>query len=92
MKKSKFTDEQIVKILAEVDAPGKTVAEVAKAHQISDQTIYAWRRKFRGMQVQDVGKLRELERENSELKAMLAESQLEVRAMGRLIQKNGWRS
>ena len=46
---------------------------------------------FRGMQVQDVAKMRELERENSELKSMLAEAQLELRAVGKLIQKNGWR-
>jgi putative transposase len=91
MKKSKFSDEQVVKILAEADSQNTTVAKVASAHQISEQTIYTWRRKFRGLKVQDVGKMRELERENSELKAMLAEAQLELRAVGKLIQKNGWR-
>ena len=90
MKKSKFTDDQIVKILAETDS--STIRDVAKAHQITDQTIYAWRRKYRGLEVQDVAKMRNLERENSELKAMLAESQLELRAMGKLVEKNGWRS
>ena len=91
MKRSRFTDEQIVQILAEADSSDKTVQQVAASHKITDQTIYAWRRKFRGMQVQDVAKMRELERENSELKSMLAEAQLELRAVGKLIQKNGWR-
>ncbi len=91
MKRSRFTDEQIVQILSEAESPSRTVQEVASKHKITDQTIYAWRRKYRGLQVQDVSKLRELERENSELKAMLAEAQLELRAVGKLIQKNGWR-
>ena len=91
MKKSKFSDEEIVKILAEADAPEQTVQKVALAHSLSEQTIYTWRRKYRGLQVQDVTKLKELERENTELKAMLSESALEIRAMGKLIQKNGWR-
>jgi putative transposase len=89
MKKSKFSDEQIVKILAEADS--SSVTKAAGAHQDSEQTIYTWRRKYRGLQVSDVGKMRELERENAELKAMLAEAQLELRAAGKLIQKNGWR-
>lgn len=90
MKKSKFSDEQIVKILAEADA--SSVREVAKAHQISEQTLYTWKRKYRGLEVQDVAKMRNLERENAELKAMLAEAQLDLRALGKLAEKNGWRS
>ena len=80
-----------MKILAEADAPDQTVRNVALAHSLSEQTIYTWRRKYRGLQVQDVTKLKELERENTELKAMLSESALEIRSMGKLIQKNGWR-
>ena len=91
MKKSKFSEEQVVRILGEVDA-GKTVREVCKAHGLSDQTFYAWRRKYAGLQTQDVAKMRDLERENSELKRLLADQMLLNGAMQKLIQKNGWRS
>ena len=91
MKKSRFSEEQIVRVLAEVDG-GKTVREVCKGHGLSDQTFYAWRRKYAGLQTHDVAKMRELERENGELKRLLADQMLENGAMKRLIQKNGWRS
>lgn len=91
MKKSRFTEEQIVRFLSEVES-GKTVREVARAHGFSEHTFYMWRRKYAGMQSQDVGKMRELERENSELKRLLADHMLEISAMKKLIQKNGWRS
>ena len=91
MKKSKFSEEQVVRILGEVDA-GKTVRDVCKAHGLSDATFYAWRRKYAGLQTQDVAKMRDLERENGELKRLLAEQMLLNGAMQKLIQKNGWRS
>ena len=91
MKKGKFSEEQIVRFLAEVES-GKSVREVARANGFSEHTFYMWRRKYAGMQSQDVVKLRELERENAELKRLLAEQMLESNAMKKLIQKNGWRS
>ena len=91
MKRSKYSEEQVVRILGEVQS-GKTVREVCKAHGLSEFTFYTWRKKYAGLQSQDVGKMRDLERENSELKRLLAEQMLENGAMKKLIQKNGWRS
>ncbi|OQX66722.1 MAG: hypothetical protein B6A08_19085 [Sorangiineae bacterium NIC37A_2] len=79
MKKSRFSDEQIVKILREVDK--STVAEVAKKHGISEQTIYVWKRRFGGLEVADAKRLRSLEVENNRLKKLLAERDLEVEVM-----------
>lgn len=91
MKKSRFSEEQIVRILGEV-AGGLTVREVCKTHGLSDQTFYAWRRKYAGLQTQDIAKMRALESENGELKRLLADQMLLNGAMQKLIQKNGWRS
>jgi len=79
MKKSRFSDEQIVKILREVDK--STVADVAKKHGVSEQTIYVWKRRFGGLEVADTKRLRALEAENNRLKKLLAERYLEVEIM-----------
>ncbi len=76
MKKSKFSEEQMVAILREADVTNAD--EAAKNHGISKQTIYAWRKKFRGMGVDDVKRLKSLESENAKLKKMLAEHMLEI--------------
>lgn len=91
MKKSKFSEEQVVRILSEVKS-GKTVREVCQAHGLSEQTLYLWRRKYAGLETQDIAKMRALESENSELKRLLADQMLLNGAMQKLIQKNGWRS
>lgn len=76
MKKGRFSEEQIIAILREAEA-GKKVEEIARAHKISTYTFYKWRKKFRGMEVQDAKKLRELEAENAKLKKIVANLSLD---------------
>jgi putative transposase len=71
MKKTRFSEEQMVKILREADK--SPVSEVAKKHGISDVTIYAWRKRFGQLEAVDVKRLRALEAENARLKKVLAE-------------------
>lgn len=79
MKKSRFSDEQIVKILREADR--EPVAEVAKRHAVSEQSIYVWRKKFGEMGSDDVKRLRELEQENARLRKLLVDRDLELEVM-----------
>jgi len=79
MKKTRFSEEQMVKILREADVT--TVAVVAKKHGISDQTIYLWRKRFGKLEPVDVKRLRHLEQENGRLKKLVAERGLELEVM-----------
>ncbi len=86
MKKSRFTESQIVAILNEADA-GISVLELCRKHGISPATYYSWKSKYGGMSVPDLKRLKELEEENSRLKRMYADLSLENQALKDLISK-----
>lgn len=85
MKKSRYSDEQIVRILREADQ--STVVEVAKRHGVSEQSIYAWRKRFGEMMTDDVKRLKALESENARLKKMIAERELALEVMKEIAAK-----
>ncbi len=80
MKKSRFTEQQIVGVFKEGEAGVKT-ADLCRKYGVSPATYYAWKSKFGGMEVSDVAKMRGLEDENRRLKRLLADSALEIDAL-----------
>jgi putative transposase len=86
MKKGRFTEHQIVSALKKQEA-GISVKDVSRELGISEATFYNWKAKYGGMETRDVTKLRDLERENAELKKMFAELSIENRAIKNLLEK-----
>jgi putative transposase len=84
--KKRFSEEQIMRILKEAEAIGN-VREVCRQHNIAEQTLFRWRRKFGGMELSEAKRLRELERENSQLKNMVAELSLDNRMLRDVVAK-----
>jgi putative transposase len=89
MKKGKYTEEQIIGVLKQVEA-GRMVKEVARELGVSEATIYTWKSKYGGMEVSDARRLKELEDENRRLKHMVADLSLDKEALKAVIRKNGW--
>lgn len=87
MRKSRFSEEQIIGILKEHQV-GISAAELCRKHGISDATFYKWRSKFGGMEVSDAKRLKGLEDENRKLKKLLAESMLDNSTLKEMLGKN----
>ena len=86
MKKSRFTESQIVSILKEADA-GRKVAEICRKHGISEATYYHWKSRYGGLSISELKRMKEMETELSQLKRMYANLALENQAMKDLIEK-----
>lgn len=85
MKKSRFSEEQMVTMLREADR--SSVPEVARKHGVSEQTLYTWRKKFGVLEAADVRRLKQLEQENARLKKLVAERDLEIEVMKEIAAK-----
>lgn len=80
MKRARFSEEQVIGILKAAESAGN-IRDVCREHNITEQTFYRWRRKYGGMDVSEAKKLKDLERENAELKRMVAEQALDIRML-----------
>jgi len=91
VKKRRHTPEQIIRKLREAErmlGEGKQVPEVAKALEVSEQTFHRWRNQYGGMKAEDVKRLKELEKENRELKQIVADKELDIRAYKEIARGN----
>ncbi len=86
MKRNKFTEAQIIKILKEEES-GRTVNDICREHGIHQSTYYNWKKKYGGMQLQEVQRLKQLEEENRRLKQMYAELSLDHKILKDIIEK-----
>lgn len=80
MKGKRFTEEQIIRILQEAES-GVAVTDLCRKHNCSEQSFYRWKAKFGGMDVSEAKRLKELERENAELKKIVADQSLDIRML-----------
>ena len=87
MRKSRFTEEQIIKALTE-HAAGVSVEELCRKHGVSNATFYKWRSRYGGMEVSDARKLKALEDENRRLKKLLADTMLDAATLKEMLTKN----
>ena len=87
MKKSRFSEQEVVRILAAGDQGEKSITELVREHGISPATYYNWRRRFRGMGVDEVREYRKLKQENARLKKLLADREIEIDAMKDVLRK-----
>lgn len=77
MKKKRFTEEQIIRVLKEEEEGSTTIRDICRKHNITEQTFYRWRNKYGGMDIAEARRLKELERENGQLKKLVADLSLD---------------
>jgi putative transposase len=88
MKKERFREEQIVRILKEAETGRMPIVEICRKYGISEFTFYRWRRKDQGLSISEARRLRELEKENPRLTRLLAQRDLEIDAIQEVLRKN----
>jgi len=86
MKGKRYSEEQIIRILKEVES-GKTVADVCREYGVAEATVYRWRSRFSGMDVSELRRLKELEEENRRLKALVADQALDIQLLKEITTK-----
>lgn len=89
MKKGRYSEEQIIGVLKRMEA-GRAVKDLARELGVSEATLYTWKSKFGGLDVNEARRLKELEDENRRLKHMVADLSLDKEALKAVIRKNGW--
>jgi putative transposase len=89
MRKSRFTESQIVQILAEYDA-GASMEDLARRNGVHANTIRLWRTKYAGMSASDLSRLKELEAENAQMQRIIARQTVKIDAIEQLMRKNSW--
>jgi putative transposase len=89
MKKTKHSEEKIIAAVKQLEA-GRSAKDLARELGVTDQTLYNWRSKYSGMDVNDAKRLKALEEENRRLKTMVADLSLDKEALQAVIRKNGW--
>lgn len=87
MKKKRFSEEQIIRILREAEKGEQTIGDLCHKHGVSEQSFYRWRNRFGDMDVSQAKRLRKMEKENTRLKRLLADRDLEIDAMKELLSK-----
>jgi len=86
MKRKRYTEEQILRLIREVES-GKTVAETCRKYNVSESAVYRWRHKYRGMDRSELRRLKELEQENAQLKKIVAQQALDIDTLKEVLGK-----